>query len=66
MQAFLVGSRSCVAKYFAMQMLQLTLAAFFVEFDGEYVGGVKDWQSDSGCYAFWEVPDLKVQLRART
>lgn len=64
-QAFLVGSRSCVAKNFAMQMLQLTLASFCMEFDGEYVGSIKDWQTQSRCYAFWEVPDLTVQLRTR-
>ena len=48
-----------------MQMMQLTLAAFFVEFDGEYVGRVKDWQRQSECYAFWEVPDLKVRMTSR-
>lgn len=48
-----------------MQMLQLTLAAFCMEFDGEYVGRVKNWQTESACYAFWEIPDLKVQLRSR-
>ncbi|KAI9932648.1 hypothetical protein MW887_008897 [Aspergillus wentii] len=64
-QPFLVGSRSCIAKHFAQHMLYLTLAAFFIEFDGDYIGRIKDWQKDSKCYAFWEVPDLKVQMRTR-
>lgn len=64
-QPFLVGSRSCIARYFAKQMLQLTLAAFFVEFEAEYVGRVKDWQRESRCYAFWELPELKVKIRGR-
>ncbi|CEL05033.1 hypothetical protein ASPCAL06155 [Aspergillus calidoustus] len=62
-QPFLIGSRSCIAKYFAQQMLLLSLASFFVEFDGQYVGRVKDWTRESRCYAFWELPDLKVVLR---
>ena len=65
MQAFLVGSRSCVAKYFAMQMMQFSLGAFFLEFDGQYVGRVKDWQRQSECYAFWELPDLRVKMSTR-
>ncbi|KAL3431722.1 cytochrome P450 [Aspergillus tetrazonus] len=64
-QPFLLGSRSCIAKYFAQQMLLLTLASFFVEFDGQYVGKVKDWTTESRCYAFWELPELKVQLQER-
>ncbi|PLN76820.1 benzoate 4-monooxygenase cytochrome P450 [Aspergillus taichungensis] len=64
-QPFLVGSRACIAKYFAKQMLQLTLAAFFLDFDAEYVGKVKDWQRQSPCYAFWELPDLRVRLQRR-
>ncbi|PYH43710.1 cytochrome P450, partial [Aspergillus saccharolyticus JOP 1030-1] len=64
-QPFLVGSRSCVAKYFAKQMMQLTLAAFFLDFDAEYVGRVKDWQRESRCYAFWELPDLKLKFQKR-
>ncbi|KAL4899851.1 hypothetical protein BDW74DRAFT_106793 [Aspergillus multicolor] len=64
-QPFLLGSRSCIAKYFAQQMLLLTLASFFVEFDGQYVGRVRDWTSESRCYAFWEIPDLKVRLQDR-
>ncbi|PWY85908.1 benzoate 4-monooxygenase cytochrome P450 [Aspergillus heteromorphus CBS 117.55] len=64
-QPFLVGSRSCVAKYFAKQMMQLTLASFFMEYEAEYVGPVKDWQRESRCYAFWEVPDLKLKLQRR-
>ncbi|KAL4748479.1 hypothetical protein BDW72DRAFT_205603 [Aspergillus terricola var. indicus] len=64
-QPFLLGSRSCIAKYFAQQMLLLTLASFFVEFDGQYVGKVKDWTTESRCYAFWELPELKVQLQDR-
>ncbi|KAL4933201.1 cytochrome P450 [Aspergillus undulatus] len=64
-QPFLLGSRSCIAKYFAQQMLLLTLASFFVQFDGQYVGRVKDWTSQSRCYAFWELPDLKVALQER-
>ncbi|GKZ71480.1 hypothetical protein AnigIFM60653_007967 [Aspergillus niger] len=64
-QPFLVGSRSCVAKYFAKQMMQLTLASFFLEYEAEYIGPVKDWQRESRCYAFWEVPDLKLKLRKR-
>ncbi|PYH88141.1 cytochrome P450 [Aspergillus ellipticus CBS 707.79] len=64
-QPFLVGSRSCVAKYFAKQMMQLTLASFFMEYDAEYIGPVKDWQRESRCYAFWEVPDLKLKLQRR-
>ncbi|KAH8694292.1 benzoate 4-monooxygenase cytochrome P450 [Talaromyces proteolyticus] len=64
-QPFLIGSRSCIAKYFAQQMLQLTLAAFFLEFDATYVGQVKDWQRETKCYAFWELPDLTVQMRTR-
>ncbi|KAE8154047.1 benzoate 4-monooxygenase cytochrome P450 [Aspergillus avenaceus] len=64
-QPFLVGSRACIAKYFAKQMMQLTLAAFFLDFDAEYVGRVKDWQKDSRCYAFWELPELKVKLNSR-
>lgn len=64
-QPFLVGSRACIAKYFAKQMLQLTLAAFFLDFDAEYVGKVKDWQRQSPCYAFWELPDLRVKLQRR-
>ncbi|THC97973.1 hypothetical protein EYZ11_002543 [Aspergillus tanneri] len=62
-QPFLVGSRSCIAKYFAKQMMQMTLAGFFLDFDAQYVGGVKDWQRQSRCYAFWEVPDLTVKLQ---
>jgi hypothetical protein len=46
-------------------MLLLTLASFFVEFDGQYVGKVKDWTTESRCYAFWELPELKVQLQER-
>ncbi|KAL5340195.1 cytochrome P450 [Aspergillus crustosus] len=65
-QPFLLGSRSCIAKYFAQQMLLLSLASFFVQFDGKYVGRVKDWTRDSRCYAFWELPDLKVILEDRT
>ncbi|KAL4957558.1 cytochrome P450 [Aspergillus filifer] len=65
-QPFLLGSRSCIAKYFAQQMLLLTLASFFVQFDGQYVGRVKDWTTDSRCYAFWELPNLKVKLQDRT
>ncbi|KAL3470324.1 cytochrome P450 [Aspergillus californicus] len=64
-QPFLLGSRSCIAKYFAQQMLLLTLSSFFVDFDGQYVGRVKDWLRDSRCYAFWELPDLKVALKDR-
>ncbi|KKK13544.1 hypothetical protein ARAM_001717 [Aspergillus rambellii] len=64
-QPFLIGSRSCIAKYFAQQMMLLSLASFFVQFDGKYVGRVKDWTRDSRCYAFWELPDLKVDLRDR-
>ncbi|KAF7596835.1 hypothetical protein BBP40_012435 [Aspergillus hancockii] len=64
-QPFLVGSRACIAKYFAKQMMQLTLAGFFLDFEAEYVGKVKDWQRESRCYAFWELPDLKVKLRQR-
>ncbi|BCS26783.1 cytochrome P450 [Aspergillus puulaauensis] len=65
-QPFLLGSRSCIAKYFAQQMLLLTLSSFFVQFDGQYVGRVKDWTTQSRCYAFWELPDLKVALQDRT
>lgn len=50
---------------FAQQMLLLTLASFFVEFDGQYVGKVKDWTTGSRCYAFWELPDLKVAMSER-
>jgi cytochrome P450 len=64
-QPFLVGSRSCIAKYFAKQMLQLTLAGFFLEFDAEYVGRMKDWEQESRCYAFWDMPDLTLNLRKR-
>ncbi|QKX57613.1 uncharacterized protein TRUGW13939_04731 [Talaromyces rugulosus] len=64
-QPFLIGSRSCIAKYFAQQMMQLTLAAFFLDFDSTYVGRVKNWERDSKCYAFWELPDLKVELQPR-
>ncbi|KAL4973650.1 cytochrome P450 [Aspergillus desertorum] len=64
-QPFLLGSRSCIAKYFAQQMLLLTLASFFVEFDGQYLGRVKNWTTESRCYAFWELPELKVQLQDR-
>ncbi|KAL4803378.1 cytochrome P450 [Aspergillus unguis] len=64
-QPFLLGSRSCIAKYFAQQMLLLTLSSFFVQFDGQYVGRVRDWTRDSKCYAFWEIPDLKVALKER-
>ncbi|KAL4778685.1 cytochrome P450 [Aspergillus varians] len=64
-QPFLLGSRSCIAKYFAQQMLLLTLSSFFVEFDGQYVGRVKDWTRESRCYAFWELPDLKIALQDR-
>ncbi|PLB53864.1 benzoate 4-monooxygenase cytochrome P450 [Aspergillus steynii IBT 23096] len=64
-QPFLVGSRSCIAKYFAKQMMQLTLAGFFLDFDAQYVGRVKDWQRESRCYAFWELPDLKVKIQRR-
>ncbi|KAE8363928.1 cytochrome P450 [Aspergillus caelatus] len=64
-QPFLVGSRACIAKYFAKQMMQITLAGFFLDYEAEYVGTVKDWQRESRCYAFWEVPDLKVKLRQR-
>ncbi|KAL4880325.1 cytochrome P450 [Aspergillus karnatakaensis] len=64
-QPFLLGSRSCIAKYFAQQMMLLSLASFFVQFDGKYVGRVKDWTRDSRCYAFWELPDLKVVLQDR-
>jgi cytochrome P450 len=64
-QPFLIGSRSCIAKYFAQQMMQLTLAAFFLDFDSTYVGRVKDWERDSKCYAFWELPDLRVELQPR-
>lgn len=46
-------------------MLLLTLASFFVEFNGQYVGNVKDWTTESRCYAFWELPELKVQLQER-
>ncbi|KAL4916754.1 cytochrome P450 [Aspergillus aurantiobrunneus] len=65
-QPFLLGSRSCIAKYFAHQMLLLTLASFFVQFDGQYVGRVKDWTTESRCYAFWELPELKVALQDRS
>jgi cytochrome P450 len=64
-QPFLIGSRACIAKYFAKQMLQLTLAGFFLEFEAEHVGKVRDWQRQSRCYAFWDVPDLQVKLRKR-
>jgi hypothetical protein len=47
-------------------MLLLSLASFFVQFDGQYVGRVKNWTRDSRCYAFWELPDLKVILKDRT
>ncbi|KAE8352502.1 cytochrome P450 [Aspergillus coremiiformis] len=64
-QPFLVGSRSCIAKYFAKQMMQFTIAGFFLDFEAEYVGPVKDWQRESRCYAFWDLPDLKLNLRPR-
>lgn len=47
-------------------MLLLTLSSFFVQFDGQYVGRVQDWTTQSRCYAFWELPDLKVALQERT
>ncbi|KAF9889765.1 hypothetical protein FE257_007071 [Aspergillus nanangensis] len=64
-QPFLVGNRSCIAKYFAKQMLQITLAGFFLEYDAEYVGRVRDWQQDSRCYAFWELPELELKISKR-
>lgn len=36
-----------------------------MEYEAEYIGPVKDWQRESRCYAFWEVPDLKLKLRKR-
>jgi hypothetical protein len=46
-------------------MLQLASASFFFEFNGEYVGRVKDWVADGRSYVFWELPELEVRLRER-
>jgi hypothetical protein len=43
----------------------MTLASFFLHFDGDYAGACKDWQREAKCYAFWEIPELLVRLKPR-
>lgn len=61
-QPFSTGSRSCPGKQLALQALRLTITRLLVEFDGEYVGTVKDWVAESNCYAIYESPPLLMKL----
>jgi cytochrome P450 len=61
-QPFSTGSRSCIGKHLALQVLRLTLARLLLEFDGECVKKVLDWPSETKCYAVWEVPDIRMKF----
>ena len=63
-QPFSTGSRSCIGKHLALQVLRLTLVRLALEFEPMCEKPLNDIAS-SKCYAVWELPSLLIRLRSR-
>jgi cytochrome P450 len=61
-QPFSTGTRSCIGKHLAMQVLRLSIARILMECDGLCAARDEEWLERSRCYTVWEVPRCWVQL----
>jgi cytochrome P450 len=59
---FSTGSRSCIGKHLAMQVLRLSVARILMDCDGIAVDGEEEWLAKSQCYTVWEIPECWVRM----
>lgn len=60
-QPFSTGSRSCIGKTLAQQVLRYSIAQILLSVRFESVSQEPDWSSRNECYTVWEVPKLWVR-----